>query len=145
MKDEFRLESFGIQLYHQLHSLRRICEEQQFAKAVKADDTYIPIYLWNEQVRITGYTAARQDIVLTKLQRIGHRLFLRGIRTDCSMFMADQYGYGWTSMPRQGNKGRLTQMGRDNHAICSTFWRAAHTNWFEYQSGSRLVHFRFPI
>jgi hypothetical protein len=41
--------------------------------------------------------------------------------------------------------GELMELGRDQEAISSMLRHTTHTNWFEFQAGSRLVHLRFPI
>ena len=145
MAGESKLGSFGVQMDSQLHSLRRIKDEKQYAKAVKSDDAEVPVYLWNERVDIPGFTPAKRDKVLEKLRKIGHRLFLRALRRDCHSFLVEKHGVEWQAKPRQDEKGRPTELGRDQQAVCSALWHAAHTNWFEYKCGSRLVHFRFPI
>ena len=38
----------------------------------------------------------------------------------------------------------MTEVGRYQHALSNLIWHATHTNWFEYQAGSRLAHFHFP-
>jgi len=46
--------------------------------------------------------------------------------------------------PRRSSGGHLNQMGRDREAIAGILWHSFHTSWFEYNAGSRLIHFRFP-
>ena len=41
---------FGIRIDAQLDSLRKVKQAQEFGKATKADNTDIPIYLWNKRV-----------------------------------------------------------------------------------------------
>ena len=43
-------------------------------------------------------------------------------------------------MQRKGNKGLVDELD----AMRDILWRASHNSWFEYPSGSRLIHFRFP-
>ncbi len=45
--------------------------------------------------------------------------------------------------PRRSSGGQLNQKGRDREAIAGILWHSFHTNWFEYNAGSRLIHFRF--
>jgi hypothetical protein len=50
----------------------------------------------------------------------------------------------WLSKPRKGRNGDLTELGQDQHAITNLVWHSAHTNWFEFNAGSRLVFLWFP-
>ena len=74
--EQGQLGSFGIRMDSQLHSLRRVKEEKEFAKAVKSDDAEVPIYLWNERVDIPTFTNEKRDRVLKKLRAVGHRFFV---------------------------------------------------------------------
>ena len=105
MAGESKLGSFGVQMDSQLHSLRRIKDEKQYAKAVKSDDAEVPVYLWNERVNIPGFTPAKQDKVLEKLRKIGHRLFFRALHRDCHSFLVEKHGVEWQEKPCQDEKG----------------------------------------
>jgi hypothetical protein len=35
----------------------------------------------------------------------------------------------------------ITELGRDQAAIISLLWHSLQTDWFEYNAGSKLVHF----
>ncbi len=54
-----KLGSYGIHVNAQLDSIRKIQEAKEFAKAVKADDAEIPVYLWNDRVNSPGITQER--------------------------------------------------------------------------------------
>ena len=49
-----KIGSYGVLGDAQLESLQRIEEAKEFAKAVKADDTGIPVHLWNDRVKAPG-------------------------------------------------------------------------------------------
>ena len=144
MAKDGELGSFGVLMDSQVHALRRIQEEKRYAKAVKADDAEVPLHLWNDRVTIPGFSDKRRDAALAAIRRVAHKLFLRTVRRDCWRHMADEHGPDWTRRPRLSKEGKVTHLGRDQHAVCSIIWHAAHSDWFEYKCGSRLVYFRFP-
>jgi hypothetical protein len=39
----------------------------------------------------------------------------------------------------------ITELGWDQAAIISLLWHSSQTDWFEYNAGSKLVHFRFLL
>ena len=39
----------------------------------------------------------------------------------------------------------ITELGWDQAAIMSLLWHSSQTDWFEYNAGSKLVHFRYPL
>ena len=142
LEKEGRLGSFGVHMDTQLKSLRRIVEEKQYAKAVKADDAVIPVHLWDDRVPLPEASKAKS---LLLLRQIGHKLFLRALRRDSVRFMRSTHGREWSKLPKKNERGQVTEVARDQQAICSMLWHATQTNWFEYKCGSRLVHFRFPL
>ena len=136
--------SFGVQIDAQLDALRRVREEKEFAKATKADDAEVPIYLWND--RVLGCPSEElKDKALSGFRIFGLQLFLRALRRDSAAYLRAEYGPDWTSLPRKDNSGNLTLFGREQLGITEMIWHATHTNWFEYKAGSKLVHFRFPL
>ena len=114
-------------------------------KAVKADDADIPVHLWNARVKASGMSREKQDVALTGFRKLGLRLFLRGLVKDCVTHMKKAHGPDWMGKPRQYRDGVLTELGRDQSAIVNLLWHSTHTNWFEFNAGSRLVHLRFPL
>ena len=137
-----KLGSFGIQIDSQLHSLRRIVEEKRYAKAAKADDAEVPVYLWNQRIDLPP---EKKDRILDLFREWGHRMFVRALRRDASQFMAREHGPMWATKARRNRNGSLTKSGRDQHAICGMLWHATNASWFDYRCGSRLIHFRFPL
>ena len=77
LEEEGRMGSFGIHMDTQLKSLRRIAEEKQYAKVVKADDAAISVHLWDDRVPLPEASKAKS---LQLLRQIGHKLFLRALR-----------------------------------------------------------------
>ena len=135
--------SFGIRIDAQLDALRKVKQAKEFAKATKADDAEIPVYLWN--MRVEGVDCeARRDKALVGLRKWGLHMFLRALRRDAGAYLSDTYGEEWWLKPRkEGNKP--TPLSRDQHAIANMIWHATHSNWFEFKAGSRVVHLRFPL
>ena len=62
---------------------------------------------------------------------------------DCVSYMTTTHGSTWKK-PRHTKEGHLTKLGRDRRAMAEILWHSAHTNWFDYHSGSHLFHFWFP-
>jgi hypothetical protein len=59
--------------------------------------------------------------------------------------MAKSHGKDWSTKPRKvAMGGTINELGRDRDTIANMLWHSTHTNWFEYNAGSRLIHFRFP-
>jgi hypothetical protein len=140
-----KIGSYGILGDAQLESLRRIEEAKEYAKAVRSDDADIPVHLWNDRVRAPGISKEKRDAALTGFRKLGLRVFLRGLVKDCVAHMKETHGSGWIGKPRQHRDGGLTELGRDQSAIANLLWHSTHTNWFEFNAGSRLVHLRFPV
>ena len=142
LEEEGRTGSFGVHIDTQLKSLHRIAEEKQYAKVVKANNAVISLYLWDDRVPLPEASKAES---LQLLRQIGRRLFLRALRRDSVSFMNDTHGKDWPGLPKKNEKNQVTEVARDQQAICSMLWHATQTNWFEYKCGSRLVHLRFPL
>lgn len=139
-----KLWSYGIHVDSQQDSLRKIQEAKEFAKAVKADNAEIPVYLWNARGKSPGITQERQDAALTAFQKLGFWWFMRGLTRDCVAYMRETHGTNWVNKRRTKGES-LTELGRDWAAIAGMLWHSTHTKWFEFHTGSRLVHLRFPI
>ncbi len=136
--------SYGIHIDAQLDSLRKIREAKEFAKAVKADNAAVPTRLWDNRIRSGGSDQDTRDRIFSLLRRSMHRRFLRLLRTDCCRYMWETHGSRWLKAPRLTKEGRPTEVELDRRAITNILWHNVHTNWFEFNAGSRLVHFRFP-
>ena len=91
-----------------------------------------------------GVSKERRDVALVGLRKLGSREFRKGLLRDCSTYLASTYGADWEKRPRRGNGGKRTELDRDQEAITSMMWHSTHTTWFEFNAGSRLVHFCFP-
>ncbi len=140
-----KIGSYGVLGDAQLESLQRIKEAKKFSKAAKADNADIPVHLWNERVKAPGISKEKQDATLTGFRKLGLRLFLCGLVKDCAVHMKETHGPDWMVKPRQHQDGVLTKLGRDQLAIANLLWHSTHTNWFEFNAGSRLVHLCFPL
>jgi hypothetical protein len=137
--------SFGVHGDAQRKSLRLVEEAKAFSKAVKADDAEVPMHLWNDRVSIPGLPAETRNAALDGIRRLAFRLFMSNLLTDCIQHMAESHGKNWSTKPRKVAKGgTINELGRDRDAIANMLWHSTHTNWFEYNAGSRLIHFRFP-
>ncbi len=65
---------------------------KDYAKAVKADDANIPVHLWNDRVKAPGISKEKRDAAMTGFQKLGLRLFLRGLVKDCVAHMREAHG-----------------------------------------------------
>ena len=119
-------------------------ESKDFARAVKADDVEIPIHLWNDHVKAPGVSKERRDKALVGLRKLRFRRFRTVLLRDCSAYLASAYGADWERKPCRKRGDERTKLDCDQGAITSMLWHSTHTNWFEFNAGSRLVHFRFP-
>jgi hypothetical protein len=72
---KLKMGSYGIHVDSQLEALRKVTEAKEFAKAVKADNTGILVYLWNDRIRLDGITKERQDATLNAFRKMGHCWF----------------------------------------------------------------------
>ena len=138
-----RKGSFGLHIDTQLESLNRIKEAKEFAKAVKADDAEVPVYLWNERIKSSANEEDR-DRALAGFRKFGLSLFIKALRRDAVQYLRDTYG-DWMGAKRKNNDGTLTSLGKDLRGISHMLQHTTHTNWFEYLAGSRIIHFRFPL
>ena len=59
-----KLGSNGIHGDAQQESLLKVEEAKEFAKAVKADDAEITLFLWNNRIEAPGVTKERRDAAL---------------------------------------------------------------------------------
>ncbi len=95
----------------------------------------------------TAATAAAEtrNAAFDEIRRLAFQLFMSNLLTDCVRHMAKSHGKNWSTKPRKVTKGgTINELGRDRDTIANMLWHSTHTNWFEYNAGSRLIHFRFP-
>ena len=99
--------------------------------------------MWNDPVKASGVSKERRDKALVGLRKLRFRRFRKVLLRDCSAYLASAYGADWERKPHQKRGGERTELDRDQGAITIMLWHSTHTNWFEFNAGSRLVHFRF--
>ena len=145
LESEVKRGSFGVRICAQVESLRRIREEKEYAKAVKADDAEVPVALWSQRISAPGVDPERKERALGALRRLGFRWFMRSLRRDCFDFLRFTHGDDWFKGARSTELGAESALGRDVRIVRTILWHATHTNWFEYGAGSRLAFFRFPL
>ncbi|MGB1701331.1 MAG: hypothetical protein ACPHRO_15345, partial [Nannocystaceae bacterium] len=145
LESEVKRGSFGVRICAQVESLRRIREEKEYAKAVKADDAEVPVSLWSQRISAPGVDPERKERALGALRRLGFRWFMRSLRRDCFDFLRFTHGDDWSKGARSTELGAESALGRDVRIVRTILWHATHTNWFEYGAGSRLAFFRFPL
>lgn len=107
------------------------------AKAVKADDAEVPVYLWD--TRIFHRVASEDESQAVNVIRgVCLRWYRRQLTRECLAFMRESHGAGWALGTRN------TRMEADRAAMQEIIWRSSNNEWFEYPCGSRLHFFRFP-
>ena len=79
----------------QHESLEKVVKAKAFAKAVKADNAEISIYLWNKRIIAPSVTQEQRDAALTVLRKLGHRWFLHGLLHDCVKHVRKTHVTSW--------------------------------------------------
>ncbi len=110
---QLKLGSYGVHMDAQLKAVEKVDKAKAYTKAVKADDTEVPLHLWNERIRSTGVTPEKQDAALTAFWKLGHRWILRSLARDCSVHMRRMHGGKWHTQPWSWCDGELTKVGKD--------------------------------
>ena len=118
-------------------------EAKAYAKAVKADDAGIPLHLWNDRITLAGVSSKVIGVALAAFRRLGWLWFMKCLLRECLRFIRERHGDDWSSKPRIAEEG-ITELGCDQAAIVSLLWHSSQSDWFEYNAGSRVVHFWFP-
>jgi hypothetical protein len=73
--------------------LAKIVEAKAFAKAIKADDAAVPVYLWNNRIKTpSSITKAQKEKALKILRKLCHRWFLRRLLRDCLAYIRGIHG-----------------------------------------------------
>lgn len=108
--------------------------QHDLAKAVKADDAEVPVYLWNNRV-CRGETSPAEARALDTLRTWCMRVYRRRLCRDCIGYLVGRHGAEWHRRPKSTV---------DVVAVREILWRAANNEWFEFPFGSRLHFFRFP-
>ncbi len=136
-----KIGSYGIDVDAQHNALAKIVEAKAFAKAFKADDAEVPVYLWNNPIKtLSSITEAQRDKALNILHELNHRLFLRRLLWDCLAYIHGIHSIKWTQLWCIKD-GHITKFGRDLKAIAGILWHSSHTSWFEFNLGSSLIFF----
>ena len=65
-----RFVSYGLHIDSQRDALEKAVQAKVFAKAVKADDADVPVYLWNDRVKVSGIPEEQRDIALDALRKL---------------------------------------------------------------------------
>ena len=147
-RGDVKVGSYGMHIDAQLDALQKIREEaKEFAKAIKADNAAVPKRLWDDRMRSGGSGQDTRDKVFALLCRAMHQRLLRLLRLDCCRYTKETHGRRrghWSKALRLTKEGRPTEVKLDRRAITNVLWHNVHTNWFEFNAGSRLVHFCFP-
>ena len=93
---------------------------------------------------MAGVSAEVIGVALASFRKLGWLWFMKCLLRNSIRFMRSNYGVNWSSKPCRSEEG-ITELGCDQAAIMSLLWHSSQTDWFEYNAGSKLVHFRFPL
>jgi hypothetical protein len=108
-----RMGSYGIHINAQQDLLEQIVKAKTYAKAVKAEDTAVPVHLWNDWIRMpAGTKEETRDAALDGFRALGHWWFLKGLIRDAITYICKTYKTGW-ARPRHAKDGELTKFGKD--------------------------------
>lgn len=132
-------------------------------KAVKADDAEVPVYLWDNEI-IGDDPSERKKRALNQFRQLGLQWLWRMLFGDCLEQLRSKFGEAWEViilntptgevrvrvrdwelLPLRPPLGKLSRVGKEREAMQGLLWHAAEASWFEYNAGSRLYHFRFPL
>jgi hypothetical protein len=94
---------------------------------------------------VNGIRGEQRDQALDGFRKLGHHRFFRQLTRDALRFMRETHGEGWTTAGWLNKESQATELEKDRAAIAGVLWHSGHTSWFEYNAGSRLIHFRFPL
>jgi len=140
-----RVGSYGVHGDAQRESLCLVDEAKVFSKAVKADAAEVPMHLWNDRVTMAGLPEETRKAALDGIRQVAFQFFMSTLLMECVQYMAKSHGKDWLTKPLNVAKGGTTnKLGRDRDAMANMLWHSTHTNCFEYNTGLRLIHFRFP-
>ena len=130
------------------NTLNMVKDQAIGKKAVKADDAEVPVHMWNDRINLgPNGELIDKDVFLTDLRDVGHRLFRRALFVDCIDYLDSEFGPEWRRLSVQrttSSSALIKRVCLEVDAVKNILWHASETNWFEYFSGSRLHHFRFP-
>jgi hypothetical protein len=145
IEDTARITDDGPEVLEEDRELHAIIRAQHdLAKAVKADDAVVPVYLWND--RIFGRQTSEEEAdVLSVLRQFTMRVYRRRLLRECIAFLHRTHGGTWLTIDEKGRcRVRPPRTMVDIKAMREIIWRASYNEWFEYPYGSRLHYFRFP-
>ena len=136
-----RIGSYGVLGDAQRDSLHKVEEAKDYSKAVKHDDANIPLHLWNDRVKAGDTPREKVDWALDVFRKVLLRWYMRRLTRDCVAHMREAHGKEWMTRSRSPT----SNLEKDREAIAGLLWHSSRADWFEYHSGSRLIHFRFPL
>ena len=126
--------------------LKRVKEEHNNAKAVKADDAEVPVHLWDCAV-MGRETVEIEAKALATLRQFLMRVYCRRLWREIRQHMGKSFGKNWTTgLVKDDGKPRHQHQAavKEANAMREILWRATNNDWFEYPAGSRLLFFWFP-
>lgn len=103
--------------------------QHDLAKAVKADDAAVPVFLWDERIMRRTMSAVERTAITT-LRQFALQVYRHRLLQDCGAYLMALHGSVWLS---GSSSVRLVEkVQRDIGAMRETMWRAANNDWFEY-------------
>jgi hypothetical protein len=117
--------------------LDKVKKKHDLAKAVKADDAQVPVYLWDKGV-CRREPSDGESKALSILCSFFLRLYQRHLWREMRDYMVNKFGPEWLALARAGgNHGAVLE----TQAAEEILWWAVENEWFKYPFGSTLLHF----
>ena len=112
-------------------------------KASKDDDAAVPVYLWNDRIACLFPWIDSYDLMVEALEKIRGFFkdrWCRILTRSFGSYMRGEYGSGWTTMKREADSALLCDIETGSDCIR----RAAASDWWEWNDGSRPFFWRWP-
>jgi hypothetical protein len=108
--------------------LDKVRAEHDMAKAIKANDTQVPVYLWNKAM-CGRESTDKESKALSTLRYFLLRVYRRRLWREIRSYMASKFCQEWLALGHAGeNRGAKLEVEEMEEIL----WWAAENKWFEY-------------
>ncbi len=117
--------------------LDKVKKEHDLAKAFKADDVQVPVYLWDKAV-CRREPSDGELKALSILCSFFLRLYQWRLWREMIDYMVNKFVPEWLALARAGgDRGAVLE----TQAVKEILWWAVENEWFEYPFSSTLLYF----